>query len=81
MNQLQQTQNGTTYEHAMLERLREQYLRRASFPGNEGKCLTVDDFYLLYRYIRADGYGKTILPYPDEQGNSVTRSAQSENRV
>ena len=47
MNQLQQTQKGTAYEQVMLERLREHYLRRTSFPGNEGKYLTVDDFYHL----------------------------------
>ncbi len=57
MNQ-QQLQSDVAYETKILERLRELYLNHASLPNDEQAELTIHDFYRLYRYIKAEGYGR-----------------------
>ncbi len=58
MNQQPQTQDDVTYERVILERLRELYLTRTPLPNESGTSLTIGDFYRLYRFIRAEGYGQ-----------------------
>jgi hypothetical protein len=58
MNQQHQTQCDEAYETVLLERLRELYLTRTPLPTSEEARLTIGDFYRLYRYIKAEGYGQ-----------------------
>ena len=57
MNQQHQSQCDEEYEIKILERLRQLYLLRTPVPTDEGALLTIHDFYRLYRYVKAEGYG------------------------
>ncbi len=56
MNQ-QQLQSDVVYETKILERLRELYLNHTPLPTDKQAQLTIQHFYRLYRYIKAEGYG------------------------
>ncbi len=58
MSQQHQMQCDMAYETVILERLRELYLTRTPLPIDEEARLTIGDFYRLYRYIKAEGYGQ-----------------------
>ena len=46
------------YQHAILERLLEHYLKGTTMPGPSGKPLSAALCHQLYRYAVAEGYGK-----------------------
>ncbi len=49
---------ASTYPHAILNRLVEQYLARTMLPGTDGTPLAIERFHRLYLCIMAEGYGQ-----------------------
>lgn len=74
-----QLQRGTAYEHTIVERLREQYLSHAPLPGarDVSKSLTIEQFYRLYRYVCAEGYGHHDVLAGSRSSASMTELASS----
>ncbi len=53
-----QRHGESAYTHAILDRLVEQYLTRATLPDTEATSLTIERFHRLYCCIMAEGYGQ-----------------------
>ena len=58
MSQHQPMQCDVEHERKILDRLREVFLKHTPLPAGEKEHLTIDDFYRLYRHIKAEGYGQ-----------------------
>ncbi len=58
MDQPHHTQGDVAHTNALIERLRERYLKHMTVPDTDAKPLTLTQFYRLYRHVIAEGYGQ-----------------------
>ena len=58
MDQPQHTQSDVAHTNALIERLRERYLKQMTLPRTDATPLTITEFYRLYRHVIAEGYGQ-----------------------